>query len=99
MRLGEPQGWCRRVQKIAPPLAFDPRTAQPITCRYPGLLLYRKLFPLLTENECPRSLSKNESNNNAADLYSRGVLLESRMVHRPYAYSTLMFLGTVSIAK
>jgi len=37
-RLGEPQGWSGRVQKISPPLGFDPRTVQPVAIRYPGPL-------------------------------------------------------------
>jgi len=33
-RLGRPQGWSGWVQKISAPLAFDPRTAQPIGICY-----------------------------------------------------------------
>ena len=33
-RLGGPQGWSGRVQKILPPPGFDPRTAQPVASRY-----------------------------------------------------------------
>jgi len=33
-RLGGPQGQSGRVQKISPPLGFDPRTVQPIASRY-----------------------------------------------------------------
>ena len=32
--LGGPQGRSGRVQKISPPPAFDPRTAQPVASRY-----------------------------------------------------------------
>ena len=33
-RLGGPQGWSGQVQKIMPPLGFDPRTAQPVASCY-----------------------------------------------------------------
>jgi hypothetical protein len=33
-RLGRPQGWSGQVQKILPPLGFDPRTIQPIGIHY-----------------------------------------------------------------
>ena len=32
--LGGPQGRSGRVQKISPPPAFDPQTAQPVASRY-----------------------------------------------------------------
>jgi len=32
-RLGGPQGWSGWVQKISPPLGFDPRTVQPVVSR------------------------------------------------------------------
>jgi hypothetical protein len=33
-RLGGPQGWSGWVQKILPPLGFDPWTVQPVVSRY-----------------------------------------------------------------
>jgi len=33
-RLGGPQGRSGWVQKISPPLGFDPRTIQPVAIRY-----------------------------------------------------------------
>jgi len=33
-RLSEPQGWSREVQKISPPLGFDPWTVQPVVSHY-----------------------------------------------------------------
>jgi hypothetical protein len=33
-RLGGPQGWSGQVQKILPPLGFDPLTVQPVVSRY-----------------------------------------------------------------
>ena len=33
-RLGGPQGRSGRLQKISPPLEFDPRAVQPVTSRY-----------------------------------------------------------------
>ena len=33
-RLGGPQARSGRVQKISPPLRFDPRTIQPVASRY-----------------------------------------------------------------
>ena len=33
-RLGGPQGTSRRVRKISPPPGVDPRTVQPVGCRY-----------------------------------------------------------------
>jgi len=33
-RLGGPQGGSGQVQKISPPLGFDPRTIQPVVSRY-----------------------------------------------------------------
>ena len=32
--LGGPQGQSGEVQKISPPPGFDPRTVQPVACRY-----------------------------------------------------------------
>ena len=33
-RLGGPQGWSGQVQKISPPLGFNPQTVQPVASRY-----------------------------------------------------------------
>jgi hypothetical protein len=33
-RLSWPQGWSREVQKISPPLGFDPQTIQPAASQY-----------------------------------------------------------------
>ena len=33
-RLGGPQVWSGRVQRISPPPGFDPRTVQPVVSRY-----------------------------------------------------------------
>jgi len=33
-RLGRPQGLSGQVQKISPPLRFDPQTLQPVASRY-----------------------------------------------------------------
>jgi hypothetical protein len=33
-RLSEPQGRSVQVRKISPPTGFDPRTVQPVACRY-----------------------------------------------------------------
>ena len=33
-RLGGPQSWSGRLQKISPPLGFDPQTVQPLVSRY-----------------------------------------------------------------
>ena len=33
-RLGGPQGWSGRVQKISPPPGFDLRTVQPVASHY-----------------------------------------------------------------
>jgi len=32
--LGGPQGRCRQMRKISPPLEFDPRTVQPVAIHY-----------------------------------------------------------------
>ena len=46
-RLGRLQLRSGRVQKISPPLGFDPRTVQPVASRYTDLATFRKQSRLL----------------------------------------------------
>jgi len=45
-RLGEPQGWSGRVQKILTPLGLGPWTVQPVASRYTN-------WPIVAHTEPP----------------------------------------------
>jgi hypothetical protein len=56
-RLGGPQGRSGQVQKISPPLGFDPRTVQPLASRYTNYATQPTLDTVVPSNSHTSILS------------------------------------------